>query len=345
MIKFFRKIRQKLIEDGNPKRYLIYAIGEILLVVIGILIALQINNWNEGQKNHRAEKEKYAAIILDLERDLSRQMTLYWSFGLSKVTAYEIAGRSIEDTTVIEVIPFNYLLYTFDYYSYVKENHKHLTGEITDKDINNKLARYLYYQYGVDQGLSAYNNLVGELRGYFSVNGILDLEAATSFEGAYTWNTNIQVVNQAKLRAQIHDETFRGHVVMLKTLSQRVREKMFGLMRANNELQVLLANYINQAIENDLGVVGSALPGDPDQFVALKQTSDQENTWEIILDLEDGEIKFQKEQQPRSFNWGRNGFQQGELEPKGSDIPVRKGRYLIQVNLNELTYTVTKKEE
>ncbi len=52
MLKFFRRIRQQLIVKGNLKRYLIYAIGEILLVVIGILIALQINNWNEERKSN-----------------------------------------------------------------------------------------------------------------------------------------------------------------------------------------------------------------------------------------------------------------------------------------------------
>lgn len=47
MLKFFRTIRKKLIEQDNVRKYLLYAIGEILLVVIGILIALQVNNWNE----------------------------------------------------------------------------------------------------------------------------------------------------------------------------------------------------------------------------------------------------------------------------------------------------------
>ncbi|MFC3879819.1 DUF6090 family protein [Algoriphagus namhaensis] len=50
MISFFRHIRQKLLSQNRVTRYLIYALGEILLVVIGILIALQVNNWNEDRK-------------------------------------------------------------------------------------------------------------------------------------------------------------------------------------------------------------------------------------------------------------------------------------------------------
>jgi hypothetical protein len=50
MIKFFRKIRQKMLTENKFSKYLIYAVGEIILVVIGILIALQINNWNEANK-------------------------------------------------------------------------------------------------------------------------------------------------------------------------------------------------------------------------------------------------------------------------------------------------------
>src|SRR5210317_1752205 len=57
MIKFFRKIRQNLLSEGKTGKYLKYAIGEIVLVVFGILIALQINNWNELQKESVLEKE------------------------------------------------------------------------------------------------------------------------------------------------------------------------------------------------------------------------------------------------------------------------------------------------
>ena len=57
MLKTFRRIRQELIDKGNLKRYLIYAIGEILLVVLGILIAFQINSWNDTRKSKYLEKQ------------------------------------------------------------------------------------------------------------------------------------------------------------------------------------------------------------------------------------------------------------------------------------------------
>ena len=50
MINLFGRIRKKLSDDNKPLKYMMYALGEIILVVIGILIALQINNWNEDRK-------------------------------------------------------------------------------------------------------------------------------------------------------------------------------------------------------------------------------------------------------------------------------------------------------
>jgi len=50
MIPFFRKTRKNLADDNKPMKYMRYAIGEIVLVVIGILFTLQINNWNEVGK-------------------------------------------------------------------------------------------------------------------------------------------------------------------------------------------------------------------------------------------------------------------------------------------------------
>lgn len=70
MIKFFRKIRQRLLTENKFSKYLLYAIGEIILVVIGILIALSINNWNEEKKLKLKSKEYSENLISDITTDV-----------------------------------------------------------------------------------------------------------------------------------------------------------------------------------------------------------------------------------------------------------------------------------
>ena len=70
MIKFFRKIRQNLLTEGKTGKYFKYAIGEIALVVIGILIALQINNWNEFRKERIVESNILKEILVNLDTDI-----------------------------------------------------------------------------------------------------------------------------------------------------------------------------------------------------------------------------------------------------------------------------------
>ena len=65
MLKFFRKIRQQLLQENSFQKYLLYAIGEILLVMVGILLALQINNWNENRKDRAAE----LIALIDLKEE------------------------------------------------------------------------------------------------------------------------------------------------------------------------------------------------------------------------------------------------------------------------------------
>jgi hypothetical protein len=71
MIKFFRKSRQNMINKNRIGKYLLYAIGEIVLVVIGILIALQINNWNEKQKDIAQEQ----LILEQLKSEYQNNLT------------------------------------------------------------------------------------------------------------------------------------------------------------------------------------------------------------------------------------------------------------------------------
>jgi hypothetical protein len=70
MIPFFRKIRKTLADDNKPLKYFRYAIGEIVLVVFGILIALQINNWNEIRKYKNLE----IVTLLEIQKGLNQAL-------------------------------------------------------------------------------------------------------------------------------------------------------------------------------------------------------------------------------------------------------------------------------
>jgi hypothetical protein len=80
MIKFFRKIRQNLLMENKTGKYLKYAIGEIVLVVIGILIALQINNWNESRKGSIMGVQFLEGISDDIKKDIAAiDSVMYWN--------------------------------------------------------------------------------------------------------------------------------------------------------------------------------------------------------------------------------------------------------------------------
>ena len=95
MIRFFRNIRQQLLGEGKTGKYLKYAIGEIILVVIGILIALQFNNWNERVKNDAETKEILQAIHSEFVLNKENLKTT--------IAGHEFCYRHVEE--LIEMFP------------------------------------------------------------------------------------------------------------------------------------------------------------------------------------------------------------------------------------------------
>ena len=70
MLRFFRAIRKKLMEQNKVRTYLLYALGEIALVMIGILLALQVNNWNERRIEDRRVDKMVEKLILQTEKNI-----------------------------------------------------------------------------------------------------------------------------------------------------------------------------------------------------------------------------------------------------------------------------------
>jgi len=68
-MKIFRRIRQKLVDESNIRKYLLYFVGEILIVMIGILLALKVNDWNENRKNVFQEQQYLERLFSELRMD------------------------------------------------------------------------------------------------------------------------------------------------------------------------------------------------------------------------------------------------------------------------------------
>ncbi len=90
MLKFFRRIRRTLLSENKFSKYILYAIGEIILVVIGILLALQINNWNERRKVNTLKKDYYNQLIIDLDKEKENinERIFILNSGITSVNTY-----------------------------------------------------------------------------------------------------------------------------------------------------------------------------------------------------------------------------------------------------------------
>ncbi|PTM11591.1 MAG: hypothetical protein DA407_01190 [Bacteroidetes bacterium] len=96
MIKFFRQIRYNLMETGKTGKYFKYAIGEIILVVIGILIAIQLNEWRLDSSNSKQKQIVLKALQLEFEANLKQIDTVLFYMGKVK-EYYPLANNMIKN--------------------------------------------------------------------------------------------------------------------------------------------------------------------------------------------------------------------------------------------------------
>ena len=97
MIKFFRNIRQTLIMENKTSKYLKYAIGEIILVVIGILIALSINTWNQNRINEKVKKE----LIENLNGEFEKNKVIienYKKIGVNSMNSLKLMMKLVGES-------------------------------------------------------------------------------------------------------------------------------------------------------------------------------------------------------------------------------------------------------
>jgi hypothetical protein len=167
MIKFFRKIRQKLLTENKFSKYLLYAVGEIILVVIGILIALQVNNWNQNINS----KNELTQIVKEVRNDLNKDIEfLTMMIKISEETIYSIDNllnkdnQMYEDSLLINIgglHRFTYFVPTN--FGYNKLN-KHPRTELLPDNLTNHLTTY-YTGYSIER-----NEMISEAGTLYNFN-------------------------------------------------------------------------------------------------------------------------------------------------------------------------------
>lgn len=158
MIKFFRKIRQNLLSEGKTTKYFKYAIGEILLVVIGILIALQINTWNENRKSEKRSINYMKNLIIDLKTDVNEfnQNLKSYQKDIIEIESVLMSNdyKKLEVDSIMHLVIEYYLIDKTTKQTYEKIKNGGLLESLGSENVNKAINDYynlniIYWQNGL----------------------------------------------------------------------------------------------------------------------------------------------------------------------------------------------------
>ena len=180
MLRFFRQIRQRLLTENRFSKYLLYAVGEILLVVIGILIALQVDNWNENRKARRELNTILVEIHKDLNNDLKNLENLFADFDefVDNINYLQSNGLVLPlDSLVVRISDLHRVTgFQAVDYGYNKLNNNSNT-DLAPTSLINKLSLY-YTTFGKTGAL---NNSNSEFLSVYSLNLLREFLIAYGF--------------------------------------------------------------------------------------------------------------------------------------------------------------------
>ena len=178
MIKFFRRIRQNLLMENKTGKYFKYAMGEIILVVIGILIALSINNWNENLLAQKKEETVLFKLVEDLKIDsinLTKQFNRAKLINKLHLDLYLIGqAKLVPDSLkngerLRQGIIFN---------SAASTNDPQLSNKISNTIIRDQLVNYFNQLLFTEELLKSYRNVVeNNVRPYLAEWNLLDIDS------------------------------------------------------------------------------------------------------------------------------------------------------------------------
>lgn len=342
----------KHFNDRKPRTtgFLLFALREISLLVVGILVALYVNNWNEARK----QQVQFEALLQQFYNAIFRDNELL--LNTSRLTSNQI---TIIDSLILGAVgtPINSLPWL---YHDLSQNHLLFNPESLElrpflnyksgNQQQNLIIKQLL-SYGKTGSLTSKSDIHNELRTILIKKGIpapelfpIGLAASYISREPPPFYSKNQAMHSHQL---LSNEAFRSLLISLKS------EKVSKLRTVTTEIEN--GRSIIQSIRNfypevklgyeDMGIIGDALESGWQRSTPMTCTDPGQGIWEVDISLKTGRIKF-RDRNTWKDNWGSffNGRATltGPLTREGSDILVEAGFYHVQINIMEGSYELKK---
>ena len=350
MLRFFRRLRQRLINENRLGKYLLYAAGEIILVFFGILIALNVNNWNEKRKLDAqfatTIEQLYNSILFDVEK-----FEVFQSNLRDRINNLNYLLKVQEGSVTTELIGLAFFSFANNniHYSETPFYLEKLVPDPTNvihtellKEINNYVNRLQTKAINLNQ--NAYQMLIDAGIAYPG------LDESTPFLEFQTGPENYSPDHLRRFTSLLNDPQFRAEIGTLKTMMRYQTYEYRVKIGAGRALVDLISNYFPdvQILYSDVGIIGTSIDGFDDvgaTSTPMLPTDVNNSIWEITLYLKEGRVKFRC-RDSWAQNWGGDTFPEGQGYHDGPDINVdAAGMYHIKLDLSDRTYKFTKLED
>lgn len=342
MLPIFRKIRKKMALDNKPIQYLRYAIGEIILVVIGILIALQVNNWNEKRKNFAKYKAVLEQIYTVLDQDIQEmenvEHLLNQKASLIDSLLYHKPEMDLKLLPsllyYIDAFPESFISeasYQMNFLEFDQENiaqnslsksiSTYSSGKLDFKPFSTKHLTQLLSQQNLPEP--------SLLFGFSSLNHYEEIDpnffTQEHRETAFKLIDDIQVVNALKSALSQNGLS----IIMVQNKKYDALTNLYLIKKFYPDVKLLYQN---------IGVVGVATKfNNYNDNIPLNLINPELSIWEGTVKLNEGSVKF-RDGNSWLANWGGDSFPDGSAKWFGENIRVKPGYYHITINLTEKSY-------
>ncbi len=353
MINYLHLIRKRLLDENKFSKYLIYASGEVILIVIGIFLGLQLQNANEKRKQEANfkilleriynELHNDTEVINDQQQRLNHQLQLLSALLYNPDSVhleelpYLLHGMGFEDlgTTYSEVVDLaGYLAYNpenMEQNELATQVKKYAMLYTNQQDYSETFMDELFdeLEFKVPQfvGNTAMNGVDRHNRSYYSPE---ELQQFQTFRNSYKYRVKLESLKAKK--------AINNTIALIRGLQAR------SLIR-----QIETYHRKVRLIYTDVGIIGSAIDGWDNEGASSRKmtlTDEDSDIWEITLPLKVGEVKFRC-RDSWTQSWGGDTFPNGRAyELNSPNITVnRAGTYKIILNLQERTYNFIELEE